>query len=534
MNNRNGFPSVKSSESFASLTNLRAGEREQSVRQCLQELTNLRAGEREQSVRQCLQELTNLRAGEREQSVRQRLQEKFMLRCAAAVPWHASSHPTTDHRFSMEKRSGECAGQGHPGTVVRSCIVLIVQDHPRLTLQIDDNNMLQQHIGALTMLVITPAMPTRRRRNCNSTTPHTITNKCWAGMVVYNAELNLTVVSLLASHLGDQGFNSRLASLRIFACGNRAGLCLWSAGFLGDLPFLPPFHSGAAPYSPQSPTSALKTSMLRAVQISSLDLMVPPDIHRGSASKSWTYRRIRWDAVRPSSPRACGEQSVAAAVMDACTRCSGSADGRRTRLNKFSWYDNPQSRQATILPHSTAESGSNYSTRRALSVCAYERRGNTKSPPRSGLPRPPLIYRLSMSPLAIVLRHSAENQPRHCSMLLHEFPLRAVLQLGRNTTVRETGDPRENLQTSGIVREYSKLLMKLCLLHNCLVWEKTNRWTTGGDMLIPSHRPPPEPLRHLRNDVGSSRRVREYIYREGSRRPQMTSKTKKRCIARLA
>ncbi|KAJ8875246.1 hypothetical protein PR048_023141 [Dryococelus australis] len=53
-------------------------------------------------------------------------------------------------------------------------------------------------------------------------------------------------------------------SLRIFACGNRAGRCRWSAGFLGDLPLTPPLHSSAVPYSPQSPSSALKTSMLAA------------------------------------------------------------------------------------------------------------------------------------------------------------------------------------------------------------------------------------------------------------------------------
>ncbi|KAJ8886124.1 hypothetical protein PR048_012333 [Dryococelus australis] len=63
---------------------------------------------------------------------------------------------------------------------------------------------------------------------------------------------------------------SPAGSLRIFPCGNRAGRCRWLAGFLGDLPFPPPFHSDAAPYSPQSPSSALKTSMLSAVQISSL------------------------------------------------------------------------------------------------------------------------------------------------------------------------------------------------------------------------------------------------------------------------
>ncbi|KAJ8865849.1 hypothetical protein PR048_033371 [Dryococelus australis] len=40
--------------------------------------------------------------------------------------------------------------------------------------------------------------------------------------------------------------------------------------YLGDLPFTPPFHSGAAPYSLQSPSSsALKSSMLGAAQISS-------------------------------------------------------------------------------------------------------------------------------------------------------------------------------------------------------------------------------------------------------------------------
>ncbi|KAJ8888050.1 hypothetical protein PR048_007536 [Dryococelus australis] len=59
-------------------------------------------------------------------------------------------------------------------------------------------------------------------------------------------------------------------SLRIFACGNLAGRCRWSTSFLRDLPFPRPFHSDASPYSPQSPTSALKTSLLRVAKISSL------------------------------------------------------------------------------------------------------------------------------------------------------------------------------------------------------------------------------------------------------------------------
>ncbi|KAJ8882628.1 hypothetical protein PR048_014440 [Dryococelus australis] len=36
----------------------------------------------------------------------------------------------------------------------------------------------------------------------------------------------------------------------IFTCGNRVEKYRWSAGFLRNLPFPPPFHSGAAPYSP--------------------------------------------------------------------------------------------------------------------------------------------------------------------------------------------------------------------------------------------------------------------------------------------
>ncbi|KAJ8895872.1 hypothetical protein PR048_001212 [Dryococelus australis] len=63
---------------------------------------------------------------------------------------------------------------------------------------------------------------------------------------------------------------SPASSLRIFASGNRAGSLRRSGGFLGDLPFPPPLHSGAAPYSFQSPSSALKTSLIRAAQISSL------------------------------------------------------------------------------------------------------------------------------------------------------------------------------------------------------------------------------------------------------------------------
>ncbi|KAJ8885892.1 hypothetical protein PR048_012098 [Dryococelus australis] len=48
------------------------------------------------------------------------------------------------------------------------------------------------------------------------------------------------------------GSNPRRGRSRIFAYvdGNRAGRCSWSVDFLGDLPFPPPFHSGAASFSP--------------------------------------------------------------------------------------------------------------------------------------------------------------------------------------------------------------------------------------------------------------------------------------------
>ncbi|KAJ8893885.1 hypothetical protein PR048_006486 [Dryococelus australis] len=65
---------------------------------------------------------------------------------------------------------------------------------------------------------------------------------------------------------------SLAGSLQIFAFGNRAEQSRWSAGLLGDLPPPPPPRHGAAPYSPQSPPSVLKASMLRAVQISSIQL----------------------------------------------------------------------------------------------------------------------------------------------------------------------------------------------------------------------------------------------------------------------
>ncbi|KAJ8872068.1 hypothetical protein PR048_025669 [Dryococelus australis] len=54
---------------------------------------------------------------------------------------------------------------------------------------------------------------------------------------------------LLASRLDELGTIPRQSHSRIVACGNRAGRCRWSVGFLGVIPIPPPLHSAAAPYS---------------------------------------------------------------------------------------------------------------------------------------------------------------------------------------------------------------------------------------------------------------------------------------------
>ncbi|KAJ8875226.1 hypothetical protein PR048_023121 [Dryococelus australis] len=135
-----------------------------------------------------------------------------------------------------------------------------------------------------------------------------------------------SAVGLLASHQVPPGFNPRPGHPRIFASGNRAGRCRWSVGFLRDLPFLPPLHYGTAPYSPQSPSSALKTPMLRAAQISSLtpskELTLPRTtytylISTGKRDGGITARRLselrvwtmaRWASLLLSPVSSCPER----------------------------------------------------------------------------------------------------------------------------------------------------------------------------------------------------------------------------------
>ncbi|KAJ8888701.1 hypothetical protein PR048_008193 [Dryococelus australis] len=95
----------------------------------------------------------------------------------------------------------------------------------------------------------------------------------WQSGVCQGVQLSASNPEHLANHARlpprRTGLNTRPGH-RIFASGNRAVRCLCLAGFLRDLPFPPPLNYGPAPYSLHSPSSALKISLLRAAQISSL------------------------------------------------------------------------------------------------------------------------------------------------------------------------------------------------------------------------------------------------------------------------
>ncbi|KAJ8891619.1 hypothetical protein PR048_004147 [Dryococelus australis] len=76
-----------------------------------------------------------------------------------------------------------------------------------------------------------------------------------------------------------------LAGSPDLASGNHAGRCCWSAGLLGDLPFPPPLHSDAAPYSLQSPSSAFKTPLLSQTRIQMIAGRLPGRITRPVVSR---------------------------------------------------------------------------------------------------------------------------------------------------------------------------------------------------------------------------------------------------------
>ncbi|KAJ8872693.1 hypothetical protein PR048_026306 [Dryococelus australis] len=117
-------------------------------------------------------------------------------------------------------------------------------------------------------------------------------------------------VSPLASHLGEPGLiPGRVTGFS--HVGIVAGRCRWSAGFLGDLPFPPPFHSGAATYSPQSPSSAFKAllSCLRGgnnTQYSVHVLKLSNAVHRlrmaNAMRRPFTAQKARSQILRAALP----------------------------------------------------------------------------------------------------------------------------------------------------------------------------------------------------------------------------------------
>ncbi|KAJ8896828.1 hypothetical protein PR048_002174 [Dryococelus australis] len=84
--------------------------------------------------------------------------------------------------------------------------------------------------------------------------------------VIQPRERRGLVVTLLTFHQGEPGSIPDCVT-RKFTSRNRAGRCRWSAGFHGDILFPRPCFPALLRKHFASPTSALKTSMLRYVQI---------------------------------------------------------------------------------------------------------------------------------------------------------------------------------------------------------------------------------------------------------------------------
>ncbi|KAJ8865812.1 hypothetical protein PR048_033334 [Dryococelus australis] len=103
--------------------------------------------------------------------------------------------------------------------------------------------------------------------------------------------------SLLASHQGEPGSNPRLGHSGFSQVGIVPNDAVGSAGFLGDLPPPPPNHSDTAPYSLQSPSSALKTSLLRAAEVSSLTYFSSCVLVHSVTALQLEWRNLDWISI---------------------------------------------------------------------------------------------------------------------------------------------------------------------------------------------------------------------------------------------
>ncbi|KAJ8889938.1 hypothetical protein PR048_009443 [Dryococelus australis] len=91
---------------------------------------------------------------------------------------------------------------------------------------------------------------------------------------------------------------SRMGHFQSFTCGNCAGRCRWLAGFLGDFQFPPSLYSGAAPFSPRSHSSALKTSFLNELQVNNLG-----HVHSRAVELRTPAVLVKWRYGRPNTIR---------------------------------------------------------------------------------------------------------------------------------------------------------------------------------------------------------------------------------------
>ncbi|KAJ8890477.1 hypothetical protein PR048_009986 [Dryococelus australis] len=113
----------------------------------------------------------------------------------------------------------------------------------------------------------------------------------WAAPAILqgNCGIHNSAVRLLTTHLCEPGSIPGQFCPYFRKCKTSRTLPL-VGGFSQASPvFLPPFHSGATTYSPQSPSSCIKTSLLRAAQISSLHFPFPLVIALGRCFISTGY-----------------------------------------------------------------------------------------------------------------------------------------------------------------------------------------------------------------------------------------------------
>ncbi|KAJ8883980.1 hypothetical protein PR048_015836 [Dryococelus australis] len=103
-------------------------------------------------------------------------------------------------------------------------------------------------------------------------------------------------------------------------------------GFSRDLPFPLPFHSSATPCSPQSPSSVLKTSMLRAAQnfftcallFSTLDTLFEPRVNsrRKLRTQLFSVFPAKPSTITQTSVTTSGEESILYLRLACGRRCT--------------------------------------------------------------------------------------------------------------------------------------------------------------------------------------------------------------------